>query len=177
MLRNTQKFDINGEVLTVQKVHGPLDLARYFHEVEAKKDAVAKFKKNPNMLSQLFRPKTTVDKRSETQMILYTNGLHQHSLIVTDGKNHYFYDLVKGAAASFDVKEALGAGLVDVSGKEARANLEEAKLDVGRAREMSARHLPNLETAIQYAVQQIKVAQQQKREYARTAGPGASAGG
>jgi hypothetical protein len=159
MLRNSQKIDVHGEELTLLKVHGPLDLVHYIQELQ--EDALTKFQKPKHLLSQLFKPGKAVENSHNSQFILYTNGPDQRSLIMSDGKNHYFYDLIKGAAASFDVKEALGAKFVDVSGLESRENFIKAGMDMARAREMSLKNLPNLQVAITYAVDQIKVAQHQ----------------
>jgi hypothetical protein len=174
MLRNTQEFEVNGKALTVLKAHGPIDLARCldelrkFSELQKDADLVAKFQKNStHLLSNLpfFKSKSvdkSAQKASEMQAVLYTNGPQQLSLIVTDGKDHYFYDLVRGAAASFDVKEALGSNFTDVSRDESRMYLEKTHGDVGQARELSQGNLPNLQAAVTHAMEQIKVAQRKK---------------
>jgi hypothetical protein len=173
MLRNTQKIDVHGEELALLKAHGPLDLVRCIHELQ--EDTLTKYQKPKHLLSQFFKPGKAVDNSHNTQFILYTNGpeQEQQSLIMSDGKNHYFYDLIKGAAASFDVKEALGSQFVDVSGIESRANFVEANMDMVRAREMSMKNLPNLQVAITYAIDKMKAAEHQPKQMnTKTAGPG-----
>ena len=177
--RDTQKFDINGETLSVLRAEGPGDLTSCLLEIQ--EDAVSKFQNSTKGFNPFRMFSHAEDKPGNSQVILYINrppqpihGPEQRSLIVANGKDHYFYDLVRAAAPSDDVKTAYTAAqvvlgpqsphLFNVSGEETKKNYEKRQNDpnaFAEIRESIAKNLPkdNLPAAIGYALQQIKVAQ------------------
>lgn len=164
-----QEFAVAGKVAI--EANGPDELRQCLESMAKKAQATSteRFQQGSRVRFNFFRSAAPVVEKpnvADEQIIIYVNG-GQRSLIVTDGKEHYFYDLIRGRAATSEVQSVLGGedNFHDVS-REESARLMAASNNVGMVGELIAENLGHndLPKAINYAYQQIKVAQKAQHD-------------